>query len=419
MLQYWIDKGHFEPEAADLLDEWLPIPRVVVFGGHMIDQEARDPARFPEELVETVKNTLHEWLDTENALVGYSSGACGADLLFQQAIQDMGGESRIVLPYDEEQFRAECVDFAGEEWSQLFKDVVKNATQLVIASPSQTKGTGVSYNYSNLVLHGLATVRATELSSNEGKPVGLVVWNGHPGDGLGGTAGVVRRWSDLEIDVDQINVAATASTETGLLPIVKNPTPPEKTTHGQPDDSGGTEIMAMLFGDAVNFSQLDEEQVGRFIEYFMKPIADIVNNYSAGNVVKNTWGDRLYLVFKGIRDAGLCALDICEFVRHQIEEDKWSDVGLPEKLGVRIALHAGPVFGCVDPITNQPNFTGTHVSRAARLEPKTPPGEVYASQAFAALCAEQRVTDFSCEYVKQLAWAKQYGSFPTFVVHRR
>jgi class 3 adenylate cyclase len=92
---------------------------------------------------------------------------------------------------------------------------------------------------------------------------------------------------------------------------------------------------------------------------------------------------------------------------------------LTEDLNVRVALHAGPVFGYKDPIAGQFTYTGTHVSRAARLEPKTPAGEVYASQAFAALCVEHNVTEFTCEYVRQLEWAKQYGSFPAFVLRGR
>jgi hypothetical protein len=56
------------------------------------------------------------------------------------------------------------------------------------------------------------------------------------------------------------------------------------------------------------------------------------------------------------------------------------------------------------------------VSRAARLEPKTPAGEVYASEAFAALAAVENVTDFTCDYVKQFERAKHYGTFPTFVL---
>ena len=54
---------------------------------------------------------------------------------------------------------------------------------------------------------------------------------------------------------------------------------------------------------------------------------------------------------------------------------------------------------CDDPITGQHTFSGTHVSRAARIEPIAPPGQVYASEAFAALAAIQRGPRFGCHYV--------------------
>ncbi len=104
-----------------------------------------------------------------------------------------------------------------------------------------------------------------------------------------------------------------------------------------------------------------------------------------------------------------------------VQETDWEAKGLPATLALRIALHAGPVFGGIDPVTGHKNYTGTHVSRAARLEPKTPPGEVYASEGFAALVAVDQVhpqTEFACEYVKQLEWARHYGTFPTYVVRK-
>ena len=176
--------------------------------------------------------------------------------------------------------------------------------------------------------------------------------------------------------------------------------------------------MAMLFGDAVNFSNLNEQQVGRFIDHFMHPIGNIIRGYAKTNVVRNTWGDGIYLVFDHVREAGLCALEICEFTNRQVTNNEWKKHHLPDNLNVRIAVHAGPVFGCIDPITGTKNYTGTHVSRAARLEPKTPPGEVYASEAFAALCTQYPIDEFTCRYIKQLAWAKHYGTFPTFVIQR-
>ena len=142
-----------------------------------------------------------------------------------------------------------------------------------------------------------------------------------------------------------------------------------------------------------------------------------MRKYDEGNVVKNTWGDGLYLVFKTVRDAGCCALEM----REMVQSTDWKAKGLPRDLALRIALHAGPVFGGIDPVTGQMNYTGSHVSRAARLEPKTPPGEVYASEAFAALVAVDQIdpeTEFACEYIKQLEWAKHYGTFPTYVVRK-
>ena len=59
------------------------------------------------------------------------------------------------------------------------------------------------------------------------------------------------------------------------------------------------------------------------------------------------------------------------------------------------------------------------MNRAARLEPITPPGQVYASQVFAALASAEGVRDFTCDYVGQTPLAKGYGTFPTYHVRRR
>ncbi len=56
--------------------------------------------------------------------------------------------------------------------------------------------------------------------------------------------------------------------------------------------------------------------------------------------------------------------------------------------------------------------------RAARTEPITPPGEVYASQAYAAFVALRPASEIACVYVGNTPWAKGYGSFPTFHVRR-
>ena len=421
LLDYWIAQRKLQDSDAGLLDDWLPIPGVAVFAGHMLDRPGRSPERFPPELEAAVRNSIRDWLLQNNVMIGFSSASCGGDILFQEVLQELGGESRIVLPYDREQFEGDSVSFAGDQWVERFHAVLDRATSVVTASPHRSQNDGIVCDYANLVLHGLASVRTAELHDDQRAPLGLVLWNGKPGDSRGRMASVVRHWAGLEMQVDQINLVASDFADASgseSLPLIQNPVPPAVVCYGPECADSDTRIMAMVFGDAVNFSKLNEDQVSRFVQDFMGPVGEIVRSYGTDNVVRNTWGDGLYLVFDNLRSAGLCALDVCDFVKSQIP-DGWKQNRLPEDLNVRIALHAGPVFACDDPVTGQKNYTGTHVSRAARLEPKTPPGEVYASEAFAALCVKEHITDFSCEYVKQLAWAKHYGTFPTFVLKRR
>ena len=92
--------------------------------------------------------------------------------------------------------------------------------------------------------------------------------------------------------------------------------------------------------------------------------------------------------------------------------------GLPPELNLRISLHAGPFYPLQDPFLAGLNYTGAHVNKAARIEPITPPGQVYASQAFAALAAGLGVRSFTCEYVGQVPLPKKSGIEPLYVVRR-
>jgi class 3 adenylate cyclase len=122
----------------------------------------------------------------------------------------------------------------------------------------------------------------------------------------------------------------------------------------------------------------------------------------------------LYFVFSEVDVAGNFALELADLVA----ETKWEEKGLGSGLSVRIALHAGPVYEFDEPITGQRTYGGTHVSRAARLEPITPPGQVYATEAFAALAAAQHARGFTCDYVGQTPMAKGYGTLPIYHVRQ-
>jgi class 3 adenylate cyclase/tetratricopeptide (TPR) repeat protein len=397
----------------DRLDNILRIPRVVVSAGHMIDRPGRARPRFPARLEAAVGKAIRDRIVKVDGRVGFASAACGSDILFLESILELGGEAHVVLPFEKDLFVRESVSIGPDgRWAARFAEVIARATQVILASHQKMQGGSVSYDYANLVLHGLANVRAGELGS---ELVPLAVWDGRTGDGPGGTATIVERWRGLGLEVEVIDLAEILRVE---CPDLATPsTHVEIGLEKDPlsDRSPDLRVMAMLFADVVHFSKLTEEQVPKFVKHFLGGVADLMARSTNASVVRNTWGDGLYFVFENVRDAGLFALDLCDMVT----TTGWAEKGLPPTLNIRIALHTGPVYRCEDPVTKQLNYTGTHVSRTARIEPITPPGQVYASQAFAAVASVERVKDFHCEYVKLAPLAKGYGTFPTYLVRRQ
>ncbi len=396
----------------ELVDRIFRVPSVVVFTGHMVDRPEREIPRFPSRLEQELKIAIRDRLHKLNAGFGYASAACGSDILFHEAILERKGESHIVLPYEKEFFIEDSVDITGNPaWLPRCNSVMALAAEVLEAS-KRTKICGhVSYTFANLMLHGLASVQAEQL---ETKLVPMAVWDRKPGDGPDGTAGTVERWQSLGlaveiIDLNEILCRACPEVATRESSTVKTVAPQESAT--VPEFS--SEIRALLFADAHGFSELSDEQVPLFVQHFLGLVGHLASDSPHRPLMKNTWGDGLYFVFASVRDAGEFALDL----RDSVSSTDWPAKGLPN-LKLRIGLHAGPVYACTDPVTRRENYIGAQVSRAARIEPITPTGQVYASQFFAALAAAEGVKEFRCDYVGQTPMAKQYGVFPTYVVRR-
>jgi len=177
----------------------------------------------------------------------------------------------------------------------------------------------------------------------------------------------------------------------------------------------GTEIAAMLFADAAGFSNLTEQQVGLYARHFLGAIGDLAARAECAPVMTSTSGENLLLVFSGVRPAGRFALDLCDLVANT----DWEQKGLPKDLGLRINLHAGPVYKRKNPQTGQAEYIGPHASPSARIEPATPPGQVYATERFAALAAAEGATDVVCEEIKQAPLATGAARSVIYHVRRR
>jgi class 3 adenylate cyclase len=173
------------------------------------------------------------------------------------------------------------------------------------------------------------------------------------------------------------------------------------------------EIRAMLFADAVGYSVLSEDQTPNFINQFLGAVADLNSRTAQRPEHVETTGDGLYMVFGSVRDAGYYALQLNKLVTHT----DWAARGLPGGLNMRIALHCGPVYCGRNPVTAGPLYTGPHTSRTARIEPITPPGQVYASSAFAAVAAATGVDGLAMQYIGRMPLAKGYGLLGLYHVY--
>jgi len=391
---------------AQAVERCLCIPNVVAFAGHMIDQPDREPPRFPPDLADDVYAQILERLERLECRVSFGSAACGADILFSEAMLELNGEAHVVLPYPRDQFVADSVDIAGGNWPDRFDRVLEEATSVITASSSRVTSGSVSYHYADLLVYGLAEMRARELQTGL---IPMAVWDGGPGDGSGGTESIVQHWQQLGHEVKVIDTRELLQRRH-----------PEVTAGGEINASGPAwpsqevshRVMAVLFADLDDFHRLTETQIDVFVREFLGGIADIVNAIAPEPAMRNTWGDAIFLVFATVGQAGRFALELDRFV----SRTDWAAKGLPGDLKFRVGLHAGPVHPCVGPLTGTPDCFGTHVTRAARIVEITPPGQVYASQAFAALACAEGVSDLGFEYVGVQELPNEGGTCPTYHV---
>ncbi|MBM2811860.1 MAG: uncharacterized protein HW416_2619 [Chloroflexi bacterium] len=402
-----------QPDVRQRIEACFRVPPVVMFAGHMIDGPDRAQPRFPASIEPAIAAAIRRQIEPLGAAIGFSSAACGSDLLFLEAVLDLGGEVNVILPYDLDQFEIDSVSgMPSGNWQARFRRVLGKAARVVVASDRCKTPSPSIYSYGNLLIRGLAAVRATQLDT---ELRAMAVWDRGPADGPGGTAALVHEWQDSQVSLDIIDPREMMG-DGGLARGLEEPTEPvRRTGSATSDGSESSDIKAMLFADAVGFSRLSEEQVPIFVDRFLGAVGALQARVEEGPIMQNTWGDGLFFVFDGPLAAGRFALDLCDAVT----SPDWGTFGLPPDLNLRIGLHAGPVHPQMDPVTRLANYFGVHVSRAARIEPITPPGQVYASEAFAAMCAAHRVDELIADYVGQTPLAKGYGTFRTYDVRRR
>lgn len=377
----------FGPNA---LDTDFRVPKVCVFSGHMLDKADQETARFQLDDIERVQSDIRHFFDSNSIGVTYSSAACGSDILFLEEAARRGIESIIILPFSAEDFKKSSVSFAGQDWEMRFDKVLNSASNVINLDDDPTAPGSIAFTYTNRYLDGLSLLRARIL---ETETCCLAVWDRSKSQIGGGTSEIASHWEARSTDLSVIDVGSPEA-------FVENPAPEELSRT----------LVSVLFADVVGFSKLQEPQIVPYVKNFLGGIREVSNRFKDEMTFVNTWGDAIFAVFDSVEKVGEFAMDLRSFIR----DTNWVELGLPESLNMRIALHAAPASALFDPILGKTNYFGQHISQAARIEPITPPGEIYASESFAALSASEGGGTFVCEYVGRVPLAKAFGTYPLF-----
>jgi len=393
--------------TINILDCCFKVPTIVVFSGHIIDQPTRPKKRFPKEIEKEVRKEISIRLEKMNAGIAYSSAACGSDIIFLEEMLKRGGEINIVLPFDLKSFKKESVDVIPKSnWSNRFDKILEKAAQVKVLGYHNPETDIYNYEFANLFILGSALARKNIIDTTVKT---MAVWDGKPGDGLGGTASAINQWQKSSKEFEHIDLKKILKEKSAkynfknsnLKKIVTN-----KTTYHT--------YLPMLFADIKGFSKFSEKQLISFSENFLKKVSIITSKYKTGILSKRTAGDGLFFMFKNLKTACNVALEL----QRCVAETDWTNFGLPEDLSVRISLDAGPCYTFKNPVINEIDFSGNYINRAARIEPITPPGYIYASESFVALSNAEGINSVRFDYAGQVILPKNFGIIPVYNVRQ-
>jgi class 3 adenylate cyclase len=367
----------------------LAPPRVAHYCGHMFAAGDAAEAR--------IRGEIHALLDAETVGFAYGALACGGDILIAEAMLDRGVELHVILPFEEEDFLAQSVRPGGGNWEARYQACRARAAGLTFASPMAFFGRPEQYSYGSRMAMGLARLRSDHLAA---EAVQIALWDGAPSNGPAGTGADVLAWA--------AHGGRSCAIDPGAVDRqLVRPNPRVRSDYDRV-------LAAILFTDFAGFSTLSEAALPAFWDGVMRHVAEVLDGHDEEIGCRNSWGDALYAVTTSAPTAAEIALEL----QDRLADFDFATLGLDGSGGMRIGVHYGPVYRTMDHITGRTTFYGTEVSKAARIEPVTPPGAVFVTEPFAAILALEAAERFACRYVGRIPLAKKFGDYPMYRLTR-
>jgi hypothetical protein len=230
----------------------LSNPGVIHYTGHMADAEGAEE--------QVLAGRIGAALDEAGAGYGFGSLACGADILFAEALLARRARLHVVLPFNIEEFKQTSVARGGPGWTRRFDECLARAASVTFATEDSYLGDDLLFEYAGQLAMGLALLRAGFLDAPARQ---VAVWDGAPPSGPGGTASDVLAWRARGLPATVIELPRRKGAPAGP---------------GEPTRSKRT-IRAMLFADVRGFSKLREAQSLTFVRAVMGAFAQVLDRH--------------------------------------------------------------------------------------------------------------------------------------------
>ena len=385
--------SEFKDIAPGIL-ELFPKPNLAVFSGHMIDDPGRKEKRFPAEIEEEVKLALKHQLEALDIDIGFTSLASGGDIIFAELLKERNAEIKAYLPFRADDFISTSVSTAGLGWINRFENCYDCNPKLLTSEPYLE--TPALFQHLGKVMMGECLILSEQYDTI---PSLVTVLAPNQINKAGGTKDLLDMWpySHHHHNVDPARFFNAQSNFQKIQGRVES--------ENVPPSDVERKVSNILFADIVGFSKLLSEDTPKIILSLLKNIRKLIHPYDQDIEVINTWGDAIIICHPEVESIFKIALGI----QHLFTDEKDRMADLPPGLNIRIALHTGPAFFAVDPLTGEPNVYGTSVNRAARMEPVTIPGSIYASDQFAACLKLSSQNEIEIKHVGIIELPKGFG----------
>ncbi len=317
------------------------------------------------------------------------AGLCDSfDLVLAEALLAQGHQLHLVLPYRAERMVAGTRARLGEDWALRLERCLSTATR--VHAERGFLEDELAWAASNVTERalGLALLAA---------------------DHFGGSLKMVQvepllpqprfsRLPDLEEGPER---AAQALRQ---LEACEKPGPAP----------AGRRMVGLIFADFAGFQRLEDVDLPQFWGGLMRGIGQLLARHGEAILLRHTWGDALHVVTADALTAARIMADIQQYLDlHRLKPD-----APLANLSLRMASHYAPAFEGHDPIHAARTYFGTQLSLTARIEPVTPPGQIYATEAFAARLAVEDSGQFALEHTGEIELAKRFGAYRLYSLRR-